>query len=95
MQEICTPWDEMMVKVDEAEKFTKFALCRRLWKVPDDLNLSLQRYYRLAVNIVSKEFQMIDAKYALSWIDDNAVFIEALQHSSQMVLVFLWVRASD
>ena len=80
MQEICTPWDEMMIKVDEAEKFTMLALCRRLWKVPDDLNLSLQRSYPLAVDIVSKELQMIDAKYALSWIDDNAVLIEAFQH---------------
>ena len=70
----------MVIEIDEAKEFTKLALCGRLWKIADDLKLLLQWSDALAVNLVSEKFQMVDTKYALGWIDDDAVFIEALQH---------------
>ena len=68
----------MVIEVDEAKEFVKLVLCGRLWKIADDLNLLIQRLDALAV--MSNKFQMINIKYTLGWIDNDAVFIEALQH---------------
>ena len=85
----------MVIEVDEVKEFAKLALCGRLWKITDDLNLLLQRSDALAVNLVSKEFQIINAEYALGWVDNDTMFIKAFQHQSLVVFVLFWARAGD
>ena len=69
-----------MIKIDEADELTKLALCLGLWKIPDG-------FFRewgdaIAVDVVSEEVQLRNAKDAFVRVDDDAVSRETLEDSA-------------
>ncbi len=62
-----------MVKVHESYEPTELMLGLRLGEIANSLNLFRERRDAVAVDVVTEEVQLRDAKEAFVWIDDDSV----------------------
>merc|ERR1712015_199842 len=79
--------DETMIIVYHSEETLDGFDVGRRRKVADGADFFLQRRDAVSVDPVAEEVDGIDAEDALCFLDDESVFVEALEESSEVVLV--------
>ena len=86
---------ELMTKVNKSEKFAQLTF--RSWsrKFLYRLHLVFEWSNPSAIDVMSEESQFLNSEYALQWIYDDAIFVEASKNWAQMSLMFLSTRAGN
>ena len=84
---------ELMVEINQAQKFSQYLLRRRAREISDNLHFIIEWSSPLATDVVSKESRFLYTEHTLQWVDDNAIFVEAAENRAQMLLVFLSTQA--
>merc|ERR1712015_268008 len=80
--------DETMVIVQHSEETLDAFDVGRRRIFADGADFLFQRHDAIPVDPVAEEVDGVDAENALRFLDDESVFVEALEESSEIVLMF-------